>query len=210
MTEAPEPRLAPIPVEEWSDDARAALEAHMPRAAKQFLSGAPDAPRVPNVLAVMMHHPQLAGPWLTYNGVLLNQPTLDARLRELMILRVAWRTRSEYEWVQHVRLGRGLGITDHEIDAIADAGTHQWTPLETDLLAATDELLDDYRVSDGTWARLAAQLDERQLVEMVFVVGAYVCLSMAFRSFGLELDPELVDYPAPTIPSSRNYPESEV
>ena len=204
MSASPEPRLTPIPVEEWSDDAREALHTHMPRAAKQFLSGDPDAPRVPNVLAVMIHHPQLAGPWLTYNGVLLNTPTLDARLRELMILRVGWRTRSEYEWVQHVRLGRGLGITDDEIDTIADNGTHAWAPLEADLLDATNELIDDYRVSDATWTRLAAQLDERQLVEMVFVVGAYMCLSMAFRSFGLELDPELVDYPATAIPAAED------
>jgi hypothetical protein len=38
-------------------------------------------------------------------------------------------------------------------------------------------------------------------MELVFVVGTYVCLSMAFQSFGIRLDPELVDYPAPTIPS---------
>ena len=203
MSTCPEPRLAPIPVEEWSDEARAALDEHMPGAARQFLSGAPDAPRIPNVLAVLMHHPRLAGPWLTYNGVLLNTPTLDARLRELMILRVAWRTRSEYEWVQHVRLGRRLGITDEEIEAIADADGHEWMPLEADLLDATNQLIDQYRISDETWVRLSQQLDERQLVEAVFTVGTYTCLSMAFKSFGLALDPELIDYPAPSIPAAE-------
>ena len=66
-----------------------------------------------------------------------------------------------------------------------------WTPLEADLLAATDQLIDDYRVDDDTWARLAEHLDERQLVELVFVVGTYTALAMAFNSFGLQLDPEL-------------------
>jgi alkylhydroperoxidase family enzyme len=123
-----------------------------------------------------------------------------------MVLRVAWRTRSTYEWVQHVRLAQGCGITEDEIDAIArgaDAGA-TWTPLEADLLAATNELIDRYRIDERTWARLAEHLDERQLVEVVFVVGTYACLAMAFNSFGLELDPELRTLAAPPLPDSED------
>ena len=52
-------------------------------------------------------------------------------------------------------------------------------------------MLDHYRISDDTWTRLAEQLDERQLMEVVFTVGTYTCLAMAFNSFGLQLDPGL-------------------
>ena len=91
-----------------------------------------------------------------------------------MVLRVAWRTRSRYEWVQHVRLAPRVAITPEEIAAIAEGpGADGWTPLEADLLAATDQLIDGYRVDDDTWKRLAEHLDERQLVELVFVVGTY-------------------------------------
>ena len=92
-------------------------------------------------------------------------------------------------------------ITADEIDAIdRGAADERWTPMERAVLAATDELLDGYRVGDDTWARLAAQLDEAQLVELVYVVGTYACLAMAFNSFGLELDPELASVPAPPLP----------
>jgi len=199
------PRLAPVPVEDWGDDARAALRGYLGGAADAFLSDAPDAPPMPNVLGTLMHHPRLAGPWLGFNGVLLDHPALDPRLRELMILRVAWRARSNYEWVQHVRLAKRIGITAEEIDAVAgiDAGSGaaSWSPVEADLLAATDQLLDRYRVDDATWARLAEHLDPRQLVEVVFVVGSYTCLAMAFNSFGLELDPDLDPSSAPAIPA---------
>jgi len=153
-----------------------------------------------------MHHPGLAGPFLAFNRVLLFTPALPPRLRELMVLRVAWRTRSTYEWVQHVRLAQGCGITPDEVDAIARGADTDatWTPLEADLLAATNELIDGYRVDDATWARLAEQLDERQLVEVVFVVGTYTCLAMAFNSFGLELDPELRTLAAPPLPDSED------
>jgi alkylhydroperoxidase family enzyme len=139
-----------------------------------------------------MHHPTLAGPFLTYNNVLLNTPAIEPRLRELMVLRVAWRTRALYEWVQHVRLAGRVGITAEEIAAVGgDWGAHEWAPLDADVLAATDQLIDGYRIDDDTWARLAAHLDERQLVELVFVVGTYTGLAMAFNSFGLQVDPEL-------------------
>jgi 4-carboxymuconolactone decarboxylase len=193
VTDASSSRLAPRPREDCGDDVRAALgRAFSDEVAARFLSTGEDAIPMPNVLGTLMHHPALAGPFLVYNNVLLRTPALEPRMRELMILRVAWRTRARYEWVQHLRIALGLGITADEIDAIAlGADADVWSPLETDLLAATDQLLDSYRVDDDTWARLAQQLDERELVELVFVVGTYTGLAMAFNSFGLQLDPEL-------------------
>jgi alkylhydroperoxidase family enzyme len=100
--------------------------------------------------------------------------------------------------VQHVRLSQRYNVTPEEIEAVADGGNAgAWTPLEAALLTATDQLLDDYRIDDDTWARLAEHLDERQLVEVVFVVGTYSCLAMAFNSFGLELDADLPTTPFP-------------
>jgi 4-carboxymuconolactone decarboxylase len=196
------PRIAPLPKDEWSKEAIAALRAAFgDEAANRLLGGGPDAQRVPNVLTTMMRHPALTGPFLVYNAVLLNAPTLDPRHRELMVLRVAWRTRSTYEWVQHVRMAASCGITAQEVEAIGRGGDARWTPLESDLLAATDQLLDRYRIDDTTWARLAEHFDERQLIEVTFVVGTYTCLAMAFSSFGLELDPELHEVAAPPLPA---------
>jgi 4-carboxymuconolactone decarboxylase len=192
------PRLQPMRVAELDDEARAVLRDFLKGGADRFLSEGPDALRMPNVISMLMHHPKLAGPWLTYNNVLLSTPSIDPRLRELMILHVAWRTRSRYEWLQHVRMGKQLGLTAEQINTIAGLSSGAaWTPLEADLLAATDQLIDHYVIDDATWARLAERLDKRQLMEVVFIVGSYTCLAMAFNSFGLELDPELLAIEAP-------------
>jgi alkylhydroperoxidase family enzyme len=171
---------------------RRALTAVFPQAVDRFLSDGPDRVPVPNVLGTLMHHPALAGPFLVYNRVLLEKPVLGHRLRELLVLRVAWRTSSTYEWAQHTRLAAAAGMTPDEIEAVA-GGTADaaWTPLEHDLLEAADQLVHDWRVDDSTWQRLAAELDEPQLVELLFVVGTYAGLAMAFNSLGLQLDPEL-------------------
>jgi 4-carboxymuconolactone decarboxylase len=190
VTDAAQPRLEPLPRERLDDAAQAALREAFPgQVADRFLSTGPDALAVPNAITTMLHHPELAGPFLTYNNVLLWKPALEHRWRELMVLRVARRTRSEYEWAQHVRLAARYGVASDDVDAIAeDREAEGWTPLERDLVLATDQLIDRYRIDDETWARLAEHLDERQLVEVVFVVGTYTCLAMAFNSFGLQLE----------------------
>jgi 4-carboxymuconolactone decarboxylase len=207
VSSAPKPRIEPLSADQLDDDAQRALRAGMPQAADRFLTDAtdaPDAPRLANALGLLLRHPKIAGPWLIYNSVLLGDPTIDARHRELAILRVAWRTGSEYEWVQHVRIAKQHGVTDDEVKSIAGGTyTEGWTPAEADLLTATDELFDDYRIGDDTWERLTAHFDERQLLELTFVVGTYLCLALAFNTAGLELDPDLDVSIAPVLPEGR-------
>jgi alkylhydroperoxidase family enzyme len=189
--------LAPLSREQLGDDARAALtQAFGAGAADRLL--APDAGPMPNVLATLLHNPALTGPFLAYNNVLLRTPTIGARVREIVILRVAFRTQAPYEWAQHVRMADQAGLTAAEVDAIASTG--DWTELETDVLRATDECIDNYRVSSTTWERLAERLDAAQLVELVFVIGTYTALAMAFNSFGIQLDPELEALAGTTLP----------
>ena len=177
------PRLPPIPEEDWDDEIRTAL---------QTGSAALRSPRPPNAVTTMLHHPALAGSFLAYNAVLLNNSVMADRERELVILRVAWRSGSAYEWLQHARIADRYAITQEEVDAVRlGASAPGWSEREADLLTATDELMDGYGVEDGTWDRLARHLDARELVELVFIVGTYLCLAMAFNSFGVELDPEL-------------------
>ena len=179
---------------QWDDDAVAALrDAFGVDAADRLLSG--DGPPMPNVLATLLRYPALTGPFLTYNNVLLRTPALEPRWRELMVLRVASRTRSTYEWAQHVRMAARCGITAAEIEGVVDreTGAGTWSALEADLLAATDQLLDGYRIDDATWTRLAVTLDVRQLLELTFVVGTYTCLAMVFNSVGVALDADLAD-----------------
>src|SRR5947209_2566432 len=182
----PAPRLEPLPPEHWGDDAIAALQRAFPGDVVEAFrtSGSP-----PNVLATMLHYPELAGSFTAYGNVLLQQPAIGHRARELMLLRVAWRTRARYEWVHHVGLAARYEIRRDDVDAIInDVAAPSWTPIERDLVAAADQLLDNYRIDDEIWARLAEYFDERQLVEIPFIVGTYTCLAMAFNSWGLQVE----------------------
>ncbi|WP_189034582.1 carboxymuconolactone decarboxylase family protein [Nocardia rhizosphaerihabitans] len=195
MTESVGPRLAPLPVHEWDEQTRAMLRGHV-KTADRYLSGAPGAPAMPGILGVLAHHTELAGAWLAYNGLLLDRPLLDPRDRELVILRVAWRSRSDYEWAQHVRIAKGLGVTDEQVEAVRRGPQAPvWSLMQRSLMAMTDQLLDQHRVDDTTWAQLERHFDKRQLLELLFVAGSYLCLAMVLNSVALQPDPESEERP---------------
>ena len=108
------------------------------------------------------------------------------------MLRVAAVRRADYEWAQHVVLAGDAGISADEIDRLA-AGPDApgWSALDGALVRAVDELVADAVITEPTWKVLAEGLDERQLMDVVFTVGAYDLLAMAFRTFGVELDEDL-------------------
>jgi alkylhydroperoxidase family enzyme len=60
------------------------------------------------------------------------------------------------------------------------------------MLQAVDELIGHGEIADATWQFLATQFDDQQLMDLVFTVGAYEILALAFRSFRIELDEDLV------------------
>lgn len=150
---------------------------------------------VSNILGIFSWHPALAKAFFTFNNHLFHS-TLSARDREMVTVRVSWLRRGEYEWAQHVRMAKTAGMSDEEVDAIsAGPDSPVWGPRDAALLRSVDEIVADRYVSDDTWKRLAEHLDREQLMDLVFTVGAYDLLAMAFNNFGLELDPALTGFP---------------
>jgi len=186
-----EPRITPVPRAEWTEEIVQAIAALQP----------PDAPPVRrrkggskglNVLGTLARHPRLMRAYHSFNGHILYTSSLSPRQRELLILRVAARRDAQYEWEQHVALAEDVGIDAQEIARIAEGpDATGWSPADAAMVGAVDELIDDAMITDATWAVLSETMDEHQLMDLVFTVGAYDLLAMAFRSFGVELDEDL-------------------
>jgi AhpD family alkylhydroperoxidase len=156
---------------------------------------------MPGALGLLAHHLPLGQAWLAFNKVLAGQTALDVRLRELIVLRVAWRTRSAYEWAQHTRIGHDAGLSVEQLHAVpAGAAAPVWTPIEQSVLAATDQMVDGFNVDDRTWAQLSEHFSDTELVELLFVAGAYLCFAVVTNSAGLQPDPPTEPIDAPTLP----------
>ena len=182
-----QPRLAPVPFAEWDEETRTTLLQFL-RRPERYLSGVPDAPPMPIVLEMFAHHLALSASWLPFTEMLASdEALLPAAQRELLILRVAARTHSGYEWAQHSRMGGEAGLTDEQIDAVTEGpAAAVWTPLERALLTAVDEMIDEHAVGDATWTALAAHFEPAAMFELLFLVGGYLCLAAVLNSIGLQ------------------------
>lgn len=190
------PRIPPLPPAEWPSSMREALAALRPAEPRHpFPDPDPSRPKALNALGMLAQHPQLTRAYHTFNGHILFSTTLSPRQRELLVLRVAAVRGSEYEWAQHAVLAGDAGITPDEVQRVATGpDADGWSAADAALVRAADELIADARLSDATWSTLSAVLDTQQLMDLVFTVGAYDLLAMAFRSFGVELDDDLKDW----------------
>ena len=190
MAATPEsPRLTPLLPREWSKAAGESLAPLLPP------TGRPKGGKGPkglNALGVLARYPEMALAYNTFSGQVMYGSTLSARHRELLVLRVAAQRDAEYEWRQHVASAGDNGVDADEVARVrVGPEAPGWTELERALLRAADELLDDACIGDDTWETLAGVLDERELMDVVFIVGAYTVLAMALKSFGVPLDDDL-------------------
>lgn len=175
------PRLPPLSPEGQAPDIAAVLDAT--RGAGNGPAGAT------NIFATLAHHPGLLRKWLPFGGKLL-AGKLPPRDRELLILRTGWNTRADYEWHQHVRIARAVGVTDEEIERVqTGSDAPGWSAGDALLLRAADELHADACITDATWAALAERYDDRQLVEVPMLVGHYHMVAFTLNALGVEREP---------------------
>jgi alkylhydroperoxidase family enzyme len=163
--------------------------------ARELLESVSLGPAV-NIFRTLANHPKLMKRWLVFANHILFKSTLPPRDRELVILRIGWRCRAEYEWGQHVIIGRAAGLSDEEIERIAlGPDAPGWSPFEAALLRASDELYEDSMVGEETWSALSELYSTEQLMDVVFTIGQYALVSMALNSFGVQLDPGVGGFP---------------
>lgn len=99
--------------------------------------------------------------------------------------------RSGYEFHQHTRIGKAVGMDDGDIErAKSGPAAKGWTAREAALLRAVDELHSDQFISDETWEQLRQHFDDRQVMDLVFTVGQYTLVWMALNSFGVQIEDE--------------------
>src|SRR5579862_8116266 len=122
-----QPRVLPVPrVYE-----RLSNEGH---GAKNLYATLANNKRASNAMAQVLTY-------LFYEG----EQTLETRTRELVILRLAWNSETEYHFGQHIGIARNAGMSDNEIFMTTRPLTEwEWAPEDLAVLAMTDDLyLDD-------------------------------------------------------------------
>jgi alkylhydroperoxidase family enzyme len=130
-------------------------------------------------------------PFLRFGGAVLGELALDPRLRELAILQVARVADAEYEWVQHVAIGRHAGVSDDQIAALGrgEADARCFSDAERAVLTFTTSVVRGPRIDDPTFAALRGHLSPREVVELLLTIGDYLMLARLMTVLEIELDP---------------------
>ena len=156
-------------------------------------------------LRTLLVHPELVRGVLPFANYILSESTLSPRHRDLLILRTAWRTRSDYLWAKHQNLAVVPPLSRQELSAIGGRGDIGWNDFEATLLRAADELHDDSFISDVTWAALARRYGVHELMDATFTVAEMTMLAGVANSVRLNPEPghSVVEHAVPPRPPRR-------
>ena len=155
--------------------------------AKMEARGAP----VANLWKMCAHSPSTLLHIIRMGNALLSRTSLDPRLREMAILRTAAIVDCEYEIRAHSMFGKEVGMTDEQLMAIKDwENSDAFGEVEQAVLRFTDEVAQNARVGDDTFAALAKHLDERMMVELAQAVGFYGMLARILIPFEVDMEDE--------------------
>lgn len=127
---------------------------------------------------------------------LLSGQVVPARLRELVIMRIAWTTGSAYEWAQHWAIATDLGVEPAGLLAVREGPDHPgFSPLERAALAAVDQCRHGGAVSPGTMTTLRDHLEDDALVELITAIATWGMLSTVLRSLEVPLEDGVAPWP---------------
>jgi alkylhydroperoxidase family enzyme len=153
-----------------------------------------------NVFRALLHQPAVAKAVQDLLISLLFRGSFDARLRELIIMRLGWQTGSVYEWTQHWKVAVELGVAEEDLLAVRDwKASDRFSDADRAVLTATDETLEAGAISRETWAALETQVgdpnDPRVLIELVAAIGTWRMISSVLRSLEIPLEDGVALWP---------------
>jgi alkylhydroperoxidase family enzyme len=165
-------RIQPLDPAQAPDDVREALENLPPL----------------NIFRTLAHAETAFRPFLRFGGAVLGRMELDPVVRELAILAVANEAEAEYEWIQHVAIGKAVGVTDSQVAALELADMHPFTAPQQAAIELAACVVRGSRVSDDLWDRVRAQFSDREIVELLLAIGNYLMLARVMTVLEIDLD----------------------
>jgi alkylhydroperoxidase family enzyme len=172
-------RIAPLKPAEWTAEVRELFAAGI---------GAEKAATF-NMPLTFAHHPALSHAIFEFSRSVQGGAEISPRLREIIIMRVAWLRRTDYVWGQHHQIMRGLGMGEEHIQGVkAGADSAPWSAEERSALRVVDELARTCEVTDEAWKALSDHFSSKQIFDILAVVGQYSMLALVFNAIGLKLE----------------------
>lgn len=167
-------------------------------------AGVPSTMAGLNVFRILSQHPTLAGVVAQQLAMLLYRGNkLDDRLRELIIMRIGWRTGAMYEWTQHWPIALRVGLTEEEILAVRDPDNATCLgAAERSVISATDDVLNKGSITNESWQACAGFLKtHEERLELVAAICNWNTFSILLKSLNIPLEEGTEAWPPDGVPS---------
>lgn len=143
-----------------------------------------------NIFRMMAHSPAYFEQYCRLGRAIRFKGELDPVVRELAITRTGILCEAPYEVVAHKRIGKGVGVTDEQNDALETwQSATCFDETQRAALAFTDEVVTMRRPTDATFNAIAAKLTPGALIELQLSIGFYIMTSKFLETFGIDLQP---------------------
>lgn len=146
-----------------------------------------------NIYRMVAHGGATAEGFLALGGAILRHSTLDATLRELVILRVGALSSASYEIHQHRRVARQAGVPQAKIEAVlanADGSPdyEAFSAMEMDVLRFVDAVVRQVKAPQHLFDAVVATMPPQQLVELMMTIGFYMLVSRFLETLEVDLE----------------------
>jgi len=154
----------------------------------------------PNLYRALGNQPRLVAAWAEFSRVLRHEARTPRALRELVILRGAQLTRSEYEWAQHLPMARKAGVREAQIAALARWRSSKEFDAREKAALALAEAVTAGRVGERVYAEASKHFDHADYVELCLVAAFYAAVGRMIDALGVQLEPEMRSH-SPRFPA---------
>lgn len=149
-----------------------------------------------NLYGVLSNSPEAVESWLDFLWSLRDNFLTPRDLRELLILRVAVREQSAYEWHHHERMALSSGLAPKKIAAIRSARTANPAQKACSAVFDATELLAiefadavvSGKVDDELAGRVVSHVGRRSYVELAVTASAYVMVARVLEALAVPLE----------------------
>jgi alkylhydroperoxidase family enzyme len=153
----------------------------------------------PNLYRGLANHPAIIAAWTEFANTLRHGSRTPRPLRELVILRGAQLSKSEYEWAQHLKMARQAGVREAQIAALASWKTSPEFDDKEKAALAIAEAVTQGAVSDEVYREAMRHFDHHDYVELAVTAAFYAMVARTLDALGIQLEPDFRDY-SPKLP----------
>lgn len=143
-----------------------------------------------NIFRIMAHASDTAIAQIRLGRAILGKQKLGHRERELLILLAMHLEKGRYEWLQHVSIAEGVGVSQEQIRAIQalDLTSGVFTAADRAALAFGKQLVENVRVETHLFAEMRRHFSPQEIVEAILAIGYYMTLARLTEATETEFD----------------------